>query len=287
MKLILLSIACLIAAALVPMASRQSPQAATIMNLQGQGLGGFTQKTITGPAVAARAITLRAKNKGVDRAMGDLERKGLRPAFYQGISILEVRNAATSRHRTNRFLKASFQSETFSDDGYEMTFFSYDDGNPNTWEGVIYEHDPDGHEYEYTASIDISGQQENWNRIEETYYPWDGSEPVSSNDPAYYNGRYYPNDPMTRRTAKIDSTNGGSAYLVKTSFTATPQWCCRPPGGYPIPPHWRDRSQRWLRCAAGGCTASAIGCIASGPGWAACFGWWCGGAGAGCIILTW
>jgi hypothetical protein len=60
-----------------------------------------------------------------------------------------------------------------------MTFISYDDGDPNTWEGVIYEHDPNGHEYEYTASIDISGQQETWNRIEETYYPADGSTSVS------------------------------------------------------------------------------------------------------------
>jgi hypothetical protein len=218
--------------------------------------------------------------------MRDLEQKGFRPAFEEGISILNDKESFISNgggnHAPTVLVKASFQSEIYSNDGYEMTFISYDDGNPNTWEGIVYEHDPDGYDYEYTASIDISGQQESWARVVETYYPADGSMPVSSNEPQYYDPSYHPytpgieDQPVSKRQYKRQGPT-----FVKTGFTAIqgPR--------YPVPDRWRDRVNRWLRCSAGGCTASAIGCIASGPGWPACFGWWCAGAGAGCVILTW
>ena len=79
MKLLSITLACLIAAALAPMVSTQLPHAATITKSQDRGLDRYTQKTIRGPAVAARAVKLRSKNKGVARAMRDLEKKGLRP----------------------------------------------------------------------------------------------------------------------------------------------------------------------------------------------------------------
>ena len=34
-----------------------------------------------------------------------------------------------------------------------MTLFPYDDGNPCTWEGVIYERDPDGHQEQQLSKI--------------------------------------------------------------------------------------------------------------------------------------
>jgi hypothetical protein len=232
----------------------------------------------------ARIKKLRVKNKGVARAMRDLERKGLRPALEQSLSLLQIRKRAVSRVRTSRFLKASFQSESFSEDGYEMTFISYDDGDPNTWEGVIYEHDDNGYEYSYTATFNISGEQETWDRIVETYYPADGSEPVSSDSPQYYDPAYQPYDPMYAQTEQQISKNKtlpkNRRHLKTNLHHGSPQRMM-------YPRHWQDRGQRWLRCSAGGCTASAIGCIASGPGWPVCFKWWCGGAAAGCVILSW
>jgi hypothetical protein len=281
MKLFLILMACLVLAAVVPSSLIHSPRAAAITNFQGRGLDRFTQKTLHGPAVVARIKQLRAENKGMARAMRDLERKGLRPAFDQSVTLLEIRKTAVSRERVNPFVKASFQSETFSEDGYEMTFVSYDDGDPNTWEGVIYEHDPDGNEYEYTASIDISGEQETWSRLEETYYPWDGSQPVSSNDPSYYDGSYQPNVPMIRSIPRANSLGNGTKVFQKTSFNTTTQL------RGPIPPHWRDRTYRWLKCSAAGCTTSAIGCLISGPLWPKCFAAWCGGSAAGCVIASW
>lgn len=281
MKLLLVSLACLVAAAIVPSALVQSPRAAAITNFQGRGVDRFTQKTLHGPEVVARIKKLRAKNKGVARAMRDLERKGLRPALDQSVTLLQIRKPAVSRDGTNPFLKASFQSETFSEDGYEMTFVSYDDGDPNTWEGVIYEHDPEGREYSYTASFDISGEQETWDRIEETYYPWDGSQPVSSSQPEYYDPSHPTHDPMMEQpVSKANSPRRGTPSFVKTSFNPTTQWRV-------YPPHWSDRGRRWLKCSAGGCLGSAVSCLWSGPLWPGCFASRCAGAGAACIILTW
>lgn len=50
---------------------------------------------------------------------------------------------------------------------------------------------------------------------------------------------------------------------------------------------WHDRLGRWLRCAYGGCTTAAVACALSGPGWLGCFGAWCAGAEAGCVIYSW
>ncbi|MBC8031391.1 MAG: hypothetical protein H7Z16_14875 [Pyrinomonadaceae bacterium] len=284
MKLFLILLACLVAAAIVPTGLVQSPRAAAITNFQGPGLDRFTQKTLQGPEVVARIKKLRTKNKGVKRAMRDLENRGLRPALEQSVSLLEFRRTAVSRDGTNRFLKASFQSETFSEDGYEMTFMSYDDGDPNTWEGVIYEHDPEGHEYSYTVSFDISGEPETWERIEETYYPWDGSEPVSNTDPNYYNPGQYPIDPEQPPVSKNKSSDGRSSYMAKASFTTNAQGHCI---RNCIPPHWQDRGRRWLQCAGGSCLGASYGCLRSGPGWVVCFKGWCGGMAAGCVIISW
>lgn len=287
MKLILTSIACLLCAALVPTTLKQLPQAAAITNFQGRGLDRYTQKTVFGSEVVARVKKLKTKNKGVARAMRDLEKKGLRPALEQSLSVLQIRKPSVSSVRSHRFLKASLQSEAFSEDGYEMTFIPYDDGDPNTWEGVIYEHDESGYEYEYTATFDISGEQETWDRVVESYYPADGSAPVSSDSPEYYDPSYQPYDPMMpQQISQRTSSRKDRRFLRKSLHHAVPQRGL-PGARYPVPPHWQDRTRRWLRCSAGSCTASAIGCIASGPGWPVCFKWWCGGSAAGCIILSW
>lgn len=105
-----------------------------------------------------------------------------------------------------------------------MTLVSYDDGNPNTWEGVIYEHDPDGREYTYTASFDVSGEQETWDRIEETYYPWDGSQPVSSSQPEYYDPSHPTHDPLLEQpVSKTNSSGNRAPGFAKTNFNPTPQ----------------------------------------------------------------
>lgn len=107
MKLFVLSIATLIAVALAVIPLRQSHVVATTSS-QDRGLGRYTEKTIIGSEVIARIKKLRMKNKGVARAMGDLERKGLRPALEQSLSLLQARKRTVSAARTRRFLKASF-----------------------------------------------------------------------------------------------------------------------------------------------------------------------------------
>lgn len=252
-------------------------------NQQEKG-NGYKHRSVKGEAVGLRAKELRDKNKGVARAMKDLEKKGFRAAWDKGISLLDVKDEQTARSASGSMQPASFksQSQAITDNGYEMTFISYDDGNPNTWEGVIYEHDPNMFEYSYTASIDISGDPSTWARIEETYYPVDGSTPISSSDPLYNNPSYTPYDPMYDRNpllempvSKADSPVHHNVRLTKATFI---QGRDR---------RWHDRLGRWLRCAGGGCLGAAITCVASGPAWPVCYAWGCLGVEAACVIFSW
>jgi hypothetical protein len=248
---------------------------------------GFKPQIVKGESVALHARALRARNKGVARAMKDLEKKGFRQAFDQSVSFVAAKGRQTASTGSRLMRHAAFQSdqsETFYNDGYEMTFISYDDGDPNTWEGVVYEHDPDMYEYSYTVTLDISGQPDTWAPTVETYYPADGSAPVSSTDPSYYDGSYQPYDPMYDQPAQYNMARQkdgrGAADTVrftKASYAPVQQRQSR----------WRDRLYRWSKCVVGGCTVSAIGCIASGPAWLGCFTAWCGGTEVGCVILSW
>jgi hypothetical protein len=243
----------------------------------------YKSKIVKGEAAALRAKELRTKNKGIARAMKDLEQKGFRQAFDQSVSVLAVKDTQISQAAPAVIRPAAFQSETFYNDGYEMTFVAYDDGNPNTWEGVVYEHDPDMLEYEYTVTFDISGEPSTWAPIVETYYPSDGSAPVSSDDPLYYDPSYEPYDPARRYNydqqlmTKGDSMRSPGVFFMKASFAPNAVQGSR----------WRDRLYRWSKCVVGSCTAAAIGCTASGPGWVGCWTAWCGGAEVGCVIMSW
>jgi hypothetical protein len=264
----------------------QSQLAATNPNLQKRRVSLYTQRTLRGAEVVDRVTSLRKKNKGLARALRDLEKQHLRPAIDQGISLLHEKNQAAAGTPSNQYLKASFKPQSFSNQGYEMTFIPYDDGFAGTWEGAIYEHDPDGLEYVYTTTINIAGDPEAWDTVVETYYPIDGSPPVSSNDPQYRDPSYHPYDPIMELPVARSMSTGKTMSPSEVSFHHTSQGGLRPLG-YPVPPHWQDRIKRWVKCSAAGCVTSAIGCIWSGPGWAGCFGGWCAGSGAGCVILAW
>jgi hypothetical protein len=246
----------------------------------------YKPRIVKGEAVVRHAKELRVKNKGVARAMKDMEKKGLRQAFEHSVSVLAVKDEQASKSSSAAIRPAAFQeTQSFFNDGYEMTFIPYDDGDPNTWEGVVYEHDPDMMEYSYTATFDVSGAPETWAPTVETYYPADGSVPVSSTDPQYYDPSYQPYEP--RRDPRLEENmskgnsmqSSGEAFFTKAGFA---------PGGAAYQrSRWRDRLQRWARCVVGGCTAAAIGCLAGGPTWVVCWTAWCGGAEVGCVILSW
>ncbi|MGI9065067.1 MAG: hypothetical protein ACR2HX_01490 [Pyrinomonadaceae bacterium] len=126
-------------------------------------------QTFGGEAASLRAKQLRKQHKGIARAMKDAERRGLREAFDKGTVILATDPEKTAN--SSSVVKAnlvpsqldlvrpvsfrlSSPQDTFTDGYYEITFIPYDDGDPNTWEGIIYRAGPDigedrlrGHRY--------------------------------------------------------------------------------------------------------------------------------------------
>jgi hypothetical protein len=120
-------------------------------------------QNLRGDAARLRAKQLRKLNKGVARAMRDLEKKGLREAFDQGIVVSATDPSKTAGallgSHADTIRKVSFGTspqDTFYDGDYEVSFFPYDDGDPNTWEGIIYRNGPDIDEDTRYAVIDIS-----------------------------------------------------------------------------------------------------------------------------------
>ena len=283
MKSLVRSVACLLLVVfIIGLVVQSVPHSAAANRQQnqqekqkGDKLKGYKTLTIKGEAVAFRAVQLGRESKAVARAMKDLERRGLRRAFDKGASLIAMKNTDVARSASPVMRPASFQgSTTISDGDYEVTFISYDDGDPNTWEGIMYQRAPDVGEYTYYAQLNISSQQASL--VDEWFYPVNGGDPISINDPSfntdypyetYEGGGYY----ISRGPSSLQ----GAPVFQITSFSANtvdrPLPSCVRNHNCPAP------GSMGMGCFIQNCGAIAVGCIAAGAGWPACFGWGCAG----------
>ena len=253
-----------------------------------------------GEASSLRAKQLRKLNKGVARAMKDAEKRGLRPAFEHGRVMLGTDPAADKstaavrpafptgisqviRPASYRF---NFPQDTFTDGEYEVAFIPYDDGDPNTWEGIIYRFDPDwGDDIRYVV-INIQGTEPDVNF--ESYYPPDGGDPQDPNNPPIISANKSTGPPQSQvctatRTAAAPfrkaalSQPAGAAPVCPPGFRPCLRLrdeCCSPPPSI----------SGWLNCAGKGCSASALACSRLGPAWSSCWGLGCTGSMLLCLI---
>lgn len=255
-------------------------------------------QTFNGEAVSLRAKQLRKQNKGIERAMKDAEKRGLRQAFDQGRVILATDPAKTTNSgsvsripfpssgaliRPVSFRSPSVQ-ETFTDGDYEITFLPYDDGDPNTWEGIIYRAGPDVGEDTAYAVINIVNEVPDV--TQEIYYPPDGGDPRLE---IYLSKESHPGRSGIKAIQIADSRRGHQRTVARSLNTKVAMWtnarvpqcprgqhvclgaqageCCLDSGL----PGVKD----WINRSAGYCVYAAIACRLSGPGWAHCFGAWC------------
>jgi hypothetical protein len=259
-----------------------------------------------GEAASLRAKQLRKLHKGVDRAMKDAEKRGLRPAFEQGNVILATDPAKTTNvSSVSRTLfpssadlisPVSFKSpstqDTFTNGDIEITFIPYDDGDPNTWEGIVYRFVPDiGEDTSYTV-INIATEVPNV--TQEVWYPPDGGDPQpvllmsKQSQPGQPNSKEPPmvgNSLREQQTVSTSSTRTVAMWTTRTLRCPRGQHiclgaqngeCCSD-GGLP-------GINTWLRKSLAGCTGASIGCLSSGPAWAHCWGTWCTGAMVAALI---
>ena len=248
-----------------------------------------------GEAGSLRAKQLRKLSKGVARAMKDTETHGLRQAFEHGRVILGADpqdsranrvaqtdsptiNASTLRAASYRF---NYPQDTFTDGEYEVTFIPYDDGDPNTWEGVIYRYDPDWGEDTRFAVLDISTDEPQV--TQEVYYPSDGGDPqpVDPNGPP----------PVLAGNRSGFESSATVPIARNRKISASPTVCgwCDPPNK----PCLRLRDEcctpppnlmPWFKCSSKACMGVAGACARSGPAFGECWGFGCTGAMLFCLL---
>lgn len=164
-------------ALVVPTLPQSVSFAADAGNRQDQQLPGKRIKVYKGQIVALRAKLLGIRNKGLARAMADMRRRGLRLDVENSISIVAFDESATAR--TAKIRPVSLTQDTISEGDYEITFYTYDNGNPDTWEGIVYVRTPQ-EESTYSGQIYDFGVPDNpdyWDVTYEVYYPSDGGDP--------------------------------------------------------------------------------------------------------------
>jgi len=132
----------------------------------------------------------------------------------------------------------------------EIDIWSWDDGNPDTWEGSIY------------VEVYRNGSASTWGgQIDDsrTDYPW-----------IWYRETWEKpgvGGPRQIRLVPPKPTNG--IELVRGDYELTSFY------------NW---AECWRRAVVGGCTAAAIGCKRMGPAWPECFGFICVGVEIGSAI---
>ena len=248
--------------------------------------GPLNVRAFTGEgAVSRRAAQLRQKNKAIDRAMGDAERRGRRPAFEHGRIIWANDPGKTATPQVPFIaisFKPSLRNDIFTDGDVEIMFIPYDSGNPAIWEGIIYRSVPSIGEDTYWAVINIADVPD---VTQEEFYPPDGGDPLpillmaqakQLLDPI--NSRaihaYNPENWSSLSDVQAPDTflkvsapmRAKSLPLCPTGFhrcLGTQNGECCINGGLP-------GLNGWVRRAAAGCGAAAIGCVVSGPAWAGC-----------------
>lgn len=155
-----------------------------------------------------------------------------------------------------------FAEYTESNSEGEITLWSWDDGNNDTWEGTIYVEKYGGESAMAEGQLDIATENYWW------YYTnvvWEsGSGPFNKDV-------RYPFDPR--------GSQPNPPYLV-ASVPFLPQ----PFSPYMLARDWIRFFKDYRACVVGWCTGAAVACAGMGPGWPACWGFACVGAQIGCFI---
>jgi hypothetical protein len=216
---------------------------------------------LTGEAALAHLNQLKAKHGAAFAAAARMmEQRGFHPT--------DVVNVLRSKHLT-RSQKSplapgvDLAQTTYSDSDGEVTMWSWDDGDPNTWEGVVYLEDySSGSNGTFNTQVDIS--QQNYS----TY--WEQTVSYTSGGGGCVDCKKYTSTPfgIRERPTLIASASRGAIFTDPAIMLAQS-------GG---------RMRNFIFCAGGGCIGAAVSCISAGPAWPSCFLWRCAGVIVGCAV---
>lgn len=220
---------------------------------------------IAGEAALTHLRNLMSRNpEAFARSRQNLAARGYKPTdtVYVERTLRPLKGPGSS---SSPYQLVQDYSESNADG--EILFWSWSDGNNNTWEGaihmVIY---GNGAESTWDGQIDASTSEHPW-----VWYEKSWERP--------------PREPIEiRYSFPPPASRGGDVIHLARSG---PKW---------TNPHFVPAGSfyNWARCwragVVSGCSTAAVGCIATNGGWAGCWGAWCTGtlvgAGAGCYFMN-
>lgn len=214
---------------------------------------------IRGEAVKFLVARLRARNRGFDRAVRDMERLGKRP-LWEASAALPL---GSRRGEVAAFRPASFtgSQDIISDgNGGEMIFITYD-GDDSFWDGTIYVHDS-SREATYNAVVEDFGSLDTstWEVVDELYYPPDGGEPIRD-QPCSGDYACLEEPVMTSIDRVVGTVNANYARTRGGGWWRS-WWGCTRTGCQQSVNGCANSGtfRRLFVCAAVGCTARAVAC---------------------------
>lgn len=190
--------------------------------------------------------------------------RGYRPS--EEVLVQRVRRPQHAANRGDGFSMFAQSYEESNSEG-EIIFWSWDNGDPGTWEGVVWFEDyTTGLAGTNEAQVDISSTE-----VHELVFlvnTWEsGGGSGGSGDMEQMVMWDAPRCATVVPGVRFASLDVGSTWVV---------------GDYALASSGRFSWRRWGGCTVswgvGGCAGAATGCALTGPGWAKCTGGFCAGA---------
>lgn len=209
-------------------------------------------KPLKGEAVKFLVSQIRARNKGFDRAIRDMEKWGKRPDWEASAAIPLPKKQRQEVASASPFRPISYtepSQDIISDgNGGEMIFITYS-GDDGYWDGTVYVHS-NYSEATYNAVVEDFGSMETsvWDVIDELYYPPDGGDPTRE-FPCTGNIACMPEYHVAQMNEKPGSKRG--VEMLKASSTSTS------PKPAPFGGGW---FRNWWGCTRTGCQAGTLSC---------------------------
>jgi hypothetical protein len=220
-------------------------------------------ETLTGSAALAHLRNLqRKRSKAFEKAAQVMRARGFEPTDIVFVQRRIPRSVA--RGSASSVMPAS-ESSISSSEG-ELVLWSWDDGNPSTWEGTIFTaaYGDRYAEYLSDAQLDISSASvfdTEWEELIEWY--------ARERTPRY------------QQTERSNGSERGGVMRASLSESRgrRPYQLLQSAPKQPVNP-----VKTWAKCSLVGCAGAAGACWISGPGFGHCFTAWCTGAALGCAV---
>ncbi|HEY0098043.1 MAG TPA: hypothetical protein VGB76_03715 [Pyrinomonadaceae bacterium] len=173
-----------LAAAIFALTIPIAPVSATVQD-KGKDKSAKKMESFRGEAAKQHVRALRARHKGLNRAMKDMEKMGKQVDWDQTAVLFTIDPSISQKDRDAR---AKIQNVSFSaQDSYqsnadgEMSFITYS-GSGSYWDGTVYVTEyATGATDVYNSVVDSGGPvefTESAYEFDEVYYPPDGGEPI-------------------------------------------------------------------------------------------------------------